>query len=171
MSNLRIDRKICDCAMWCHLTILSGEPLIVFILALFPSILPQYPRVEQNLNIFFGFLFFSPLLGCILSTILAMMIWRKNRHRHQFIEASGKEVINFLLSVSLYLFMVDTIMILGSYGFAYADVPEPILYFYILGVLVNLLLLVNTLWLTIKASLHATRGNMYHYPFVIRFLR
>ena len=105
MSNLPIDRRFRLCAMWCHLAILSGAPLIIAIFAIFPKILPQYVKVEQNLNIFFGFLFFTPSLGCILSIILAMTIWRKNRLRHPFIEASGKEVMNYLLSITLYLFV------------------------------------------------------------------
>ncbi len=171
MSNSPLDRKICYCAMWCHLAILSGEPLIIGILAIFPKILPQSAKVEQNLNIFFGFLFFSPVLGCLLSIILAVTIWRQNRRRHPFIEESGREVVNCLLSVTLYLVVLDSIIYVNcTYGDVLRTNLEALLGLVTMfGIFVHIVITLLVLTNAIAASIQAVKGKLFHYPFIIRF--
>lgn len=172
MSN-GIDRKTRCCAMSCHLAILSGAPLIISILAVFPKILPQSPKVEQNLNNFFGFLFFSPSLGCILSIILTMIIWRKNRHYHPFIEESGQEVVNCLLSITFYLFTLDSIVIAGcGFGEVFrGNIALLLGSIATAGIYAHVILVFLVSINAIAASIQAAKGKLFHYPCVIHFFR
>jgi uncharacterized Tic20 family protein len=162
-----VDRSIRYSAMLCHLAILAEQPLILCLIIF----LPQFQRINQDPNLLFGCLFFWPLAGAIGSTILAGIIWRATRHRHQFIAASGQEAMNFLLSIVLYLAAIDAITVLGSYGFAYIDAPAPIGFFYVFGALLNFLIVIATLSIVVWASIQVAQGRMYSYPYIIRFLR
>lgn len=162
-----VNRSIRYSAMLCHLMILIGQPLILCLI-IFSK---QFQRINQDLNLLFRCLFFWPLAGAIGSTILAGIIWRVTRNRHQFIVASGREAMNFLLSIVLYLVAIDAITVIFSYGFAYINVPEPIGFFYMFGTLLNSLVVIATLLIVVWASIQVSQGRMYSYPYILRFLR
>lgn len=174
MSN-EIDRDILQCAAWCHGIFLPAQ-LIIFPATLFltftalTAILPTYGSShDRGLTITFSGLFLSPLVDACLSIILVVTLWKVNLHRHSFIEESGKEAVNFLLSVILYLFVVDTIT-LASCGFPDFDRPGSGNEFALLAITFNLFLLLVATVKLIDALGKISKGVMYRYPYIIRFL-
>ncbi len=102
------------------------------------------------------------LLG-VPSPLGPLVVWLAKRDSHPFIDAQGKEALNFNLSALLY------IVVLFVFGFIFT--------FLTLGF--GLLLLVPAFiaamaaWvvLVIVAAVKASKGELFRYPLTIRFVR
>ena len=96
------------------------------------------------LGLFFHFLghIFGPLI-----------VWLVKRAESPDIDAHGKESLNFQLSMLIY------------------DVVALILCFVLIGIPILVLLwILNTIFVII-ASIKASEGELYRYPFTIRFIK
>jgi hypothetical protein len=95
------------------------------------------------LGVFFHFLghIFGPLI-----------VWLAKRGDSPEIDAHGKESLNFQISMLIY------------------DAIAGILCIVLIGIPILILLWVANTVLVIVASLKASEGKMYRYPFTIRFL-
>lgn len=95
------------------------------------------------LGVFFHFLghIFGPLI-----------VWLVKRGESPEIDAHGKESLNFQLSMLIY------------------DVVAGILCIILIGIPILILLWIANTVLVIVASLKASEGKLYRYPFTIRFL-
>ena len=95
------------------------------------------------LGVFFHFLghIFGPLI-----------VWLVKRGESPEIDAHGKESLNFQLSMLIY------------------DVVAGILCVILIGIPILILLWLANTVLVIVASLKASEGKFYRYPFTIRFL-
>jgi len=101
--------------------------------------------------------FFLPTLGNVIGPVI---VWALKRDDHPFIDANGKESVNFQLSMTLYLWASGLLFILTVYfciGFLFVPV------ILILGVLDIVLLII--------AAIKAYDGVLYRYPLTIRFIR
>jgi uncharacterized protein len=95
------------------------------------------------LGLFFHFL--GHLLG-------PLVVWLVKRGDSPEIDAHGKESLNFQLSMLLY------------------DIVAGILCFVLVGFVLLVILWVMNTVLVIIASIRASEGQLYRYPFTIRFL-
>jgi uncharacterized Tic20 family protein len=89
-----------------------------------------------------GFGFFAPLI-----------LWMLNKDTNARVDANGKEIINFILSMILYL-IVSGILCLLIIGFLF------------LG-----LIMILEIACAIIAAVKANNGENYTYPMTIRFLK
>jgi uncharacterized Tic20 family protein len=182
MTQPNIPRKVRQYAMWCHTIVLIGQPLLIpaFFLVLgipepTPEPTPDATRINLEIPMAWGFnlLLLLPLIDFCWSVGLVFVFWQFNLHRHQFIEASGKEMINFLLSLILYLVVLDSITI-GSCGFSVDNRLNDLSF--ISGLLYMIVAMLNLSWLflvismAIVGSSRAAKGEIHHYPMTIRFL-
>lgn len=122
--------------------------------------------------------------------ILPLVIWSSAKKNSEFVDAHGKEAINFQLSVFLYTIGLALIAIpvllfsvLRNVPFsAIADGDELGHYFSpasltgialvaVIAVLVFFLLKVAEFFLVIYASVKAANGEHYQYPLRIRFIK
>jgi hypothetical protein len=94
------------------------------------------------------------LLGWSLMHILApLAIWLIKRADSPEIDATGKEVLNFQISYSIYT------------GVAI------LLCFVLIGFLILPVILITWIVCMVLASVRTSNGEPYRYPFTIRFLR
>jgi hypothetical protein len=94
------------------------------------------------------------LAGIPFGNILApLFIWIWKRRSSRFVDANGKESLNFQITMTLY----------GILCF--------ILCFVLIGFLFLVVLAVADLVLVVMASLQADKGAIYRYPFTLRFIR
>lgn len=149
-----LDSQVRNWAMLCHLASLVG-----FLLVLIGLPLP-----------------FSNLLG-------PLVVWLVKKNDHPFIDTHGKESLNFQISVTLYT-LVATVVVtlgaiaLGALGLIAIDQQTTSVGIFalmaVLGVwLLGLLVIIGvvSLCLTIYAAVKASNGEVYYYPFTLRFLR
>jgi uncharacterized Tic20 family protein len=145
---------------------LSGQPLIINGLLF----LLERQQSGRDLNVFFIFLFFLPLIWFILLTILSGVVWlllavhwRIKRSKNQLIDSLNKEFINFVLSSLLILLGIDAIIAIGYY-LKGGDATYP----YIIGIFLNLIVLLWTFSIIVYAIIQFTQRRLYRYPCVVR---
>ena len=174
MNNSLIDRNIRLCAMWCQLIVIIGQVFLIPALYLLIKAINSMGLADDMRAIWgVNLLLLLLIVDFCWSIGLVFIVWRLNIHRHQLIEMSGKEIINFLLSLILYLIVIDTIT-MGSCGLCLRGHASilliPIFLLSMIAVSLNLTVLLLTMCITITGSIQAAKGKIYDYPFTIRFL-
>jgi uncharacterized Tic20 family protein len=102
------------------------------------------------------------LLG-VPSPLGPLVIWLAKRESHPFVDAQGKEALNFNLSALLY------IVVLFAFGFIFTLIT--------LGfgalLFVPAFIAAMAAWvvLVIVAAVKASKGELFRYPLTIRFVR
>ncbi|WP_370478502.1 DUF4870 domain-containing protein [Tamlana flava] len=117
-----------------------------------------------------------------------IVLWIANKDKSEFIDANGKQAINFQLSIFLYAVILGTLTIpffifkvlngldfVDFHGFHDFHInmskPSPLLYLGgFLGALAIIAFIVE-LVLIVIASLKAREGQVYKYPLTINFLK
>ncbi|MEL0454655.1 DUF4870 domain-containing protein [Flavobacteriaceae bacterium SZ-1-7] len=117
-----------------------------------------------------------------------IVLWIANKDKSEFIDANGKQAINFQLSIFLYAVILGTLTIpffifkvlngldfVDFHGFHDFHInmskPSPLLYLGgFLGALAIIAFIVE-LVLIVIASLKAREGEVYKYPLTINFLK
>lgn len=96
------------------------------------------------------------LVGILIpfgSILGPLVIWLVKRDQSTFVDAHGKEAINFNITVAIAGFVSALLMAV------------------LIGFVMILVVLVFWLVCLIKASMAASRGEMYSYPFTLRLLK
>lgn len=118
----------------------------------------QTYAIIQHLSAFVGLLI-PTSFGNVIGAVVAWLVFRD---RSQALNDQGKEVLNYQISVTLYLWLagiIGTILGVVTFGLGFAlTIPA-------MGVL-----WVLSLVPTIIGTMEANKGNFYRYPFTIRFL-
>ena len=170
-----IDREIRQCAVWCHRISLTAQillfPLAFVLTSVLVNAIPQPRKFGHGagLSLTFAALFLIPLVDACLSVILTTVIWKINRHHHDFINQAGKEAINMLLSIILYLFVIDTIT-LANCGFPYFPNPRDGVGIAYLTTIFNVFLILIVVINIKKAIKVVSNSQSYYYPSIIRFI-
>jgi uncharacterized Tic20 family protein len=164
MDHLQFSFKTQCYAILFNLTILSAQPLMILSLV---WLLERYYS-GRDLNVFFIFLFFLPLVWFTASTILSAIALIISTHRHALIEKLSKESFDFLLSIVLLLLMVDITTVAVIYFFGAIDAPELIGSIYVAGVFANLIIVLSAFLIMIYAIIQNIQRKIYHYPCMIR---
>ena len=120
--------------------------------------LPPKPALapDQNARQWAMFCHFAAFLGLVFpfgNLIGPLIVWQLKKDMDPFVDAQGKEALNFQISVALASALCFLLMLVVI-GF-------PLL------VLVGLVALV----LTIIAGIKANEGQNYRYPFALRLLK
>lgn len=117
----------------------------------------------MNTNQWNVILHLSGFVGLFLpfgNLIAPFVIWLLKRESSQEMDRTGKEVLNFQLSYSIYS------ILLLVFGFLLTFLIIGIFFFFILAVLC-------VVWIVfiIMAAIKASNGEFYSYPLTIRFFQ
>jgi uncharacterized Tic20 family protein len=82
-----------------------------------------------------------------------LVVWLIKKNEYPLVDEQGKESLNFQLSMTIY------------------SIIAGLLCFILIGFLFLAVLVVVDIILVIKASVRASNGQEYHYPYTIRFLK
>jgi uncharacterized Tic20 family protein len=176
MQSQPLDSKICHRAMTCHLLGLAWVPMIFIIYLIFHLILYLNPIPSSGKGdwvlVFFMVFIVLPLISMIVTTVLILTFWQFSKNIHAFVDLSGREITNFMLSNSLYMliFVTLTAMTCGiiPLGKSTGDfVGLFIPYFLILE---PIILILHFSCIVIGA-IQTRKGRIYRYPLSIHFLR
>ena len=143
---------------------------------------------QKNIATFIHLSTFSRFIIPFGNFIGPIILWVANKDKSKFIDAHGKQAINFQISILLYAIILGTLTIpffifkifngldfIDFHGFHDFHInlgkPSPLLYiggalgvFAIIGFIIELVLIV-------LASLKARDGELYQYPLTINFLK
>lgn len=130
-----------------------------------------------NENMYCFLIHISVLLGFIhvvLGFITPVILWTLNREKHQSVDQHGKNVLNWILSFTIYLsicliivFPLNKLLHL-SLNFSY-NFSSPISLFS--GFIpITILMILNIIFVVI-GGLKASTGKVWRYPLSIKFLK
>ncbi|MEN3324384.1 DUF4870 domain-containing protein [Mariniflexile soesokkakense] len=143
---------------------------------------------QKNIATFIHLSTFSRFIFPFGNFIGPIILWVTNKDKSEFIDAHGKQAINFQVSILLYAIIIGAItipffMFKIFSGFDFIDFngfhdfhinigkPSPLLYIggglgvlAVVGFIIELVLIVS-------ASLKARDGEYYKYPLTINFLK
>ncbi|GAA3614694.1 DUF4870 domain-containing protein [Flavivirga amylovorans] len=143
---------------------------------------------QKNIATFIHLSTFSRFIIPFGNFIGPIILWVTNKDKSDFVDAHGKQAINFQISILLYAFILGTLTIpffifkifngidfIDFHGFHDFHInmgkPSPLLYIggglgvlAILGFILELVFIIN-------ASLKARDGELYKYPLTINFLK
>lgn len=140
---------------------------------------------QKNIATFIHLSTFSRFIVPFGNFLGPIILWITNKDKSEFIDAHGKQAINFQISILLYAIILGTLTIpffvfklLSGIDFnAFESFhinlgkPSPLLYIGgFLGVLAIFAFIIE-LVLIIIASLKARDGEYYNYPLTINFLK
>jgi hypothetical protein len=152
--NTNIDRQARIWGTLCHLSTLLWIPLACLTFFSIPAYFP------------------------FLHILAPLVLWQLKKSQHPFIDAQGKESLNFAISLTIYgviggivalvlSFVVCAISLLANPLQGVELLYIPIAIFSVLW----LLLIIGQLSLVIFAAIKAFRGEIYKYPYTIRYLQ
>jgi uncharacterized Tic20 family protein len=143
---------------------------------------------QKNIATFIHLSTFSRFIIPFGNFIGPLILWIANKDKSEFIDAHGKQALNFQISILLYTVIVGVLTIpffifkIFS-GIDFIDFhgwddfhfnighPSPLLYFTGgLGALAIICFILEIVFI-IKASLKARDGELYQYPVTINFLK
>ena len=143
---------------------------------------------QKNIATFIHLSTFSRFIIPFGNFLGPIILWVANKDKSEFVDAHGKQAINFQISMLLYAIIIGTLSIpffifnlfndfdfIDFNGFNNFDInigkPSALLYIGgTLGVLAIIAFIIE-LVLIVNASLKARDGNYYNYPFTINFLK
>jgi len=123
------------------------------------------------------------LVGVPLGHILGpLVIWLIKRNDHPFVDDQGKESLNFQISMSIYgiVLIIIIVAMIGSMAFFWPFHggfwfhlwnPMAIPFNILISILLVMGLFLLDLILVVVATIKASSGEPYRYPFTIKFLR
>lgn len=82
-----------------------------------------------------------------------LVIWLMKKDQDAFVDETGKEVLNFQISVTIYAIVCG------------------LLFLVFIGIILLPILLIATVVYTIIGAMKANEGQVYRYPFTIRFIK
>jgi uncharacterized Tic20 family protein len=94
--------------------------------------------------------FFGIPFGGILGPLV---LWLVKKGQDPFVDATGKEVLNFQISAMIY------------------GIVCGLLVFVLIGIFLLLILIIAIVVYTILGAIKANEGQLYRYPFTIRFIK
>ena len=138
---------------------------------------------DQNTNAFL--IHISAFTGYLFpfgSIITPLILWQTLKERSGYLDEHGKEAVNFNISFGLYIFILSASFFPFFFGniFNWFDNIDHIDFgvdigsgiFGLFGIIsIASFVVLTKIALIIIASLKANKGEMYKYPFTIKFIK
>jgi len=122
--------------------------------------------ITQNDKTYSSITHLSSFAGWIFplgNVIAPFILWSAKKNESTYIDMHGKAAVNFQLSLMLYCFLLALLILpltIFTLGLGLIAV--------ILGIIPVVILIIATV---ISASIKATNGEYYDYPFTIEFIK
>lgn len=170
MTNSTLDRKVRRRAMWCHLSGIFWIVLycLVFFVLFVTSKLPTSTTnliFEQGLII----LLWISSLFATFPFLMPILFWLINRRLHPFVDQAGKATIKYTRAVFIQFISLMSLTLFISFMTCGVTKSEEatITTFFLLAGIGTAAIVITNITTTIRAAIHASRGEVYKYPFTI----
>ena len=112
------------------------------------------PEGDKTMAMLCHLLSFVGFIGIPLGNILGpLVLWLIKKDQDALVDATGKEVLNFQISAFIY------------------GIVCALLFFVFIGVILLPILIIMVVVYTIIGAMKANEGQLYRYPFTIRFIK
>ena len=111
-------------------------------------------KQEYTLGMLCHLLSFALYLGIPVGNIIGpLVLWLLKKDESEFVDATGKEVLNFQISLTIYGIICIPLIFLG------------------VGLILVPVLMILAIVYTIIGAIKANEGEVYQYPCTIRFIK
>lgn len=115
---------------------------------------PNSEQGDKTMAMLCHLLSFIGFIGIPVGNILGpLVLWLIKKSEDPFVDATGKEVLNFQISATIY------------------GIVCGLLFFVFIGVVLLPVLIIAVVVYTIIGAIKAYEGQVYYYPFTIRFFK
>ncbi|WP_425077025.1 DUF4870 domain-containing protein [Psychroserpens sp. S379A] len=143
---------------------------------------------QKNIATFIHLSTFSRFIIPFGNFIGPIILWMANKEKSEFVDAHGKQAINFQMSILLYALVLGLLTVpfflfnvissldfldINAFDGIHINISEPSPLLYLgggLGALAVLGFILELVFIVI-ASLKARDGEFYHYPLTIDFIK
>jgi uncharacterized protein len=130
---------------------------------------------EQNWALFTHLAALSALFtGGVGAVLGPLVVWLLAKEKHPSIDAHGKEAMNFNLTFAIAWFTLFVFAMLFMVGAPLLFLHDPFFFpFMAMPLLILAFAALGITWivLVVTGSVKAASGELYRYPFAIRFIR
>ena len=143
---------------------------------------------QKNIATFIHLSTFSRFIIPFGNFIGPIVLWVSNKEKSEFVDAHGKQAINFQMSILIYAIIIGTISIplfifklfngidfidFNGFNDFHINIGKPSALLYITGGFGAMAIIgfILELVFIVKASLKARDGELYEYPFTINFIK
>jgi uncharacterized protein len=143
---------------------------------------------QKNIATFIHLSTFSRFIIPFGNFIGPIVLWVSNKEKSEFVDAHGKQAINFQMSIIIYAIIIGTISIplfifklfngidfidFNGFNDFHINIGKPSALLYITGGFGAMAIIgfILELVFIVKASLKARDGELYEYPFTINFIK
>ena len=121
-------------------------------------------QTTQEIRTYAALIHLSPIIGSLLSGgllnfLLPLILWLIRRNEHVFIDETGKEVVNFQISLLIY-YVVGIALAIATLGLGL-----------IILIPLWLILSVLTIIFAVIGAIQASDGKIYRYPLNLRLIK
>jgi uncharacterized Tic20 family protein len=169
-ENQVLNSKIRYRAMACHLLGLTWLPMMLIpVLIAFYIMFSSKGQSDWLFSLVFAIV---PFVGVVMATVLVLTFWRLFRNTHAFVDLSGREITNFMISNSFYMLICVTLNVITCGVVPLEKSIENSVNSFLPYILVlePIIFILHFLCVVIGA-IQTSKGRIYHYPFSIRFFR
>ena len=108
---------------------------------------------ERNLGLVCHLSFFASFIVPFASFIIPLVIWLMKRESSKFLDATGKEVLNFQITL------------------LFAAIACVILSIILIGFLLAIIVAIASIVFAIMGAVAASKGEVYRYPYILRLIK
>ncbi|MFA6723465.1 MAG: DUF4870 domain-containing protein [Lentisphaeria bacterium] len=108
---------------------------------------------EKQLGLLLHLSFFAGFIVPIASILVPLIIWLLKRDNSKFIDDTGKEVLNFQISLFIYSIIAGVLCLL------------------LIGFLLLFIIFIAAIVCAIQGAIKANQGETYRYPYILRLLK
>ena len=108
---------------------------------------------ERTLGLVCHLSLFASFIFPFGSLLVALVIWLMKRESSKFIDETGKEVLNFQITLF------------------FAAIACAILTLVLIGVLLGIAIFIASFVVAIMGAMAASKGEIYRYPYILRLIK
>jgi len=114
---------------------------------------PTGNSADYSMGMLCHLLSFCGYLVPVGNIVGPLVLWLTKKDEDAFLDATGKEVLNFQISMTIYTIICGLLMIV------------------VIGIFLLPIVLIANIVYTIIGAIKANEGKVYQYPFTMRFLK
>ncbi len=108
---------------------------------------------ERNLGLICHLSLFASCIVPLASIIIPLVIWLMKRETSKFLDATGKEVLNFQITL------------------LFAAIACALLAIILIGFLLAIVVAIASIVFAIMGAVAASKGEVYRYPYILRLIK
>lgn len=174
MTNSTLDQKVRRRAMWCHLSGIFW--IVLYCLVFFVAFAISTSLIPNTNSIFQQGVMFLVWIASLFATfpfLIPILFWLINKDLHPFVDQAAKATVNYTIAVCIQFISLMALTFFISFVACGVTKSEGavITTFLALAGIGTAAIVIANIATAIYAAIHASRGEVYNYPFSMNIFK